>query len=76
MQDIKVAAQFADHAGNQMHHKRVAIDFGQIRYVAATRGTDAGQIVTGQVNQHQMFRKLFVVGTHLQLNTAIEIAIQ
>ena len=37
---------------------------------------NACQIITGEIHQHQMFRKLFMIGTHFQFNTAVEISVQ
>jgi hypothetical protein len=76
MQDVEVATQFANHAGHQVHHKGVAVNFGQVGDVAAARRTDSREVVTRQVNQHQMLGKLFMVGAHFQFDTAVEIAIQ
>ena len=33
-------------------------------------------VVTRKVNQHQVLRKLFMVGTHLQLDTAVKVAVK
>ena len=59
-----------------MHDEGVAVDFGQVRHVAAARRANACQIVTRQVNQHQVFGELLMVGTHFQFNAAVEIAVQ
>ena len=76
VQHVEVVAQLAHHAGDQVHHERIAVDFSQVRHVAAARGANTGQIVTRQVNQHQVLGEFFVVGAHFQLDAAVEIAIQ
>ena len=69
-------AQLTHHAGYQMHDEGVAVDFGQVCHIAAARRTNTRQVVTCQVNQHQVFGELFVVGTHFQFDAAVEIAVQ
>ncbi|CHI31669.1 Uncharacterised protein [Salmonella enterica subsp. enterica serovar Typhi] len=76
VQRVEIVTQFAHYPGNQMHHVRIAVNFGQIGNVATARRTDARQVIARQIDQHQMFGKLFLVGTHVQLNTAVEISVQ
>ncbi len=53
-----------------MHHVRIAVNFCQDRQ----RSDCPAQMraVSRQIDQHQMFGK-FMVGTHVQLNTAVGI---
>ena len=69
-------AQLTHHAGDQVHDEGVAVDFGQVRHVAAARRANACQIVTRQVNQHQVLGEFLVVRTHFQFDAAVQIAIQ
>ena len=64
VQHVKVGAQGADHSGNQVHYERVAVHFGQIGHVAAAGLADARQIVSRQIDQHQVLGQLFMVSTH------------
>ena len=59
-----------------MHHERVAVDFGQVGDIATARFADPRQIVARQIDQHQVFRQLFMIGAHFQLDAAVQIAIQ
>ncbi len=76
MQGVKIVTQFADYARDEVHHIGITVNFGEIGDVAAAGGANACQIITGEINQHQMFRQLFMIGTHFQFNTAVEISVQ
>ena len=76
MQGVEIVAQLTDHAGDQVHHVRVTVNFGEIGDVAAAGGANACQIITGEIHQHQMFRKLFMIGTHFQFDAAVEVSVQ
>ncbi|MNN75096.1 hypothetical protein D3C81_1913670 [compost metagenome] len=56
MQCVKIMAQLANHTRHQVHHEGVTVDFSQIRDISSAWRTNARQIVTRQVDQHQMFR--------------------
>ena len=76
MQGVEIVAQLTNNAGDQVHHVRVTVNFGEIGDVAAAGGANTRQVITGEIHQHQMFRKLFMIGTHLQFDAAVEVSIQ
>ena len=76
MQGVKIVTQFADYARDEVHHIGITVNFGEIGDVAAAGGANACQIITGEIHQHQMFRKLFMIGTHFQFDAAVEVSVQ
>ena len=76
MQGVEIVAQLTNNAGDQVHHVRVTVNFGEIGDVAAAGCANASQVITGEIHQHQMFRKLFMVGTHFEFDAAVEVSVQ
>ena len=48
-----------------MHYMRVTIDFKQIGYIATARTRYLSHVITGQINQHQMFGFFLFVFTQV-----------
>ena len=54
-----------------MHHVRVALDDRVIRHLDATWDADSAEVITSEVDQHQMFGAFFGVGQEFDFESAI-----
>ena len=58
-----------------MHHPAVAVHAQQVLHTAGARTADPGDVVTGQVHEHDVLGDLLGVGAQLQLQAGVALVV-
>ena len=58
-----------------MHHPAVAVHAQQVLHTAGTGATDSGDVVAGQVHEHDVLGDLLGIGAQLQLQAGVTLVV-
>ena len=75
VQGVEVLGQLAGDLRDQVHHPAVAVHAQQVLHTAGARTADPGDVVTGQVHEHDVLGDLLGVGAQLQLQAGVALVV-
>ena len=75
VQGVQVVGELTGDLRDQVHHPAVAVHAQEVLDTAGARAADPGDVVAGQVHEHDVLGDLLGIGAQLQLQAGVTLVV-